>query len=237
MTTIDTHLPFDLHDLPNPDVYEELLRAAPTTGRCPVWITNWTIGRVGPLTGAERTARLLDVARADPARLLEQAWPGPCPPTCSCSEPLPAWPGLLPVPDRNATALEGDLPVVAAARWARERSWNSALAVVDASRPADVPAVVDWSGAANYDQDVAEISAVLRSWEERFGAVLVELDAATLILSVAAPPMTRQECETVAAEHFAFCPDQQDPQDGRIFTLRSYADLIRGARQWRFWWD
>ncbi|GAA4702884.1 hypothetical protein GCM10023215_47730 [Pseudonocardia yuanmonensis] len=237
MTTIDAHLPFDLHDLPNPDVYEALLRAAPTTGRCPVWITNWTVGRVGPLTAAERTARLLDVARADPARLLEQAWPGPCPSTCSCPEPLPAWPGVLPVPDRNATALEGDLPVVAAARWARERARDSALAVVDAARPADVPAVLDWRGACNYDQDVVEISAVLRSWEERFGAVLTLLDADTLILSVAAPPMTRRECESVAAEHFAFCPDQQDPQDGRWFTLRGYADLIRGARQWRFWWD
>jgi hypothetical protein len=78
---------------------------------------------------------------------------------------------------------------------------------------------------------------LLGSHEERFGEMLVLLDADTLLLSVAAPPMTRPECETVAAEHFAFCPDQQDPQDGRIFTLRTYADMIRGARQWRFWWD
>ena len=33
-----------------------------------------------------------------------------------------------------------------------------------------------WLGAANYDYDAAEMSAVLRSWEERFGAVPVCLD-------------------------------------------------------------
>jgi hypothetical protein len=46
------------------------------------------------------------------------------------------------------------------------------------------------------------------------------------------------EAEAVAAEHFAFCHDQVDPQDGRDpYTPRSYAREIRRARLWKFWWD
>lgn len=61
------------------------------------------------------------------------------------------------------------------------------------------------------------------------GALLVSMDR-SLHLSVVHPPTTVDECPNVAAEHFAFCPDQQDPHDGRIFTLRSYAQRMRGAR-------
>lgn len=43
--------------------------------------------------------------------------------------------------------------------------------------------------------------------------------------------------ERVATEHFAFCPDQHDPQNGTVYTPRTYAETIRGARLWKFWWD
>ena len=96
-----------------------------------------------------------------------------------------------------------------------------------------------WVGIGNYDhQDNVRISAVLRSWEERFGAVLAVMTESTLLLSVAYPPTTFREAEQVATEHFAFCPDQHDPQDGvTVHTPRSYGREIRKARWWRFWWD
>ena len=53
----------------------------------------------------------------------------------------------------------------------------------------------------------AEISAVLRDREQRFGARVVAAGFSTLLLSVAAPPTTREKALAVAAEHFAFCPD------------------------------
>ncbi|MER7894550.1 DUF4253 domain-containing protein [Micromonospora sp. NPDC094482] len=111
------------------------------------------------------------------------------------------------------------------------------LGLVASERGADSLAVAGWWGAANYTNDTAEISAVLRDWEDRFGVRVVGLSGyATLFLSVAAPPQEFDEALRVAAEHFAFCPDNiwQGP---RPCTLAAYAERLIGANSWGFWWD
>lgn len=114
----------------------------------------------------------------------------------------------------------------------------STLAVVDAARPADIPIALGWAGMCNYrDRHLVGLCAVLRSWEERFGAVLVAMTFSTLVLAVAHPPRSQADAERLAAEHFAFCPDQHDPQNGIVYTPRTYGRTIRGADAWRFWWD
>jgi hypothetical protein len=75
---------------------------------------------------------------------------------------------------------------------------------------------------------------VLRSWESRFGARLIELGSGTLLLSVAAPPASAAHAESVAAEHFAFCPDNVVQGPG---TISAYAKRIRKKNLWSFWWD
>jgi hypothetical protein len=249
MTTIHDLPPYDVRDDPGPEAYQALLREAAITGRCPVWISPRTAGSTDPLgtrsgraqlsptdrPGLDRLRRrrLLEVAQVDAAALLAGRWRGPCAPTC-CPAPLPEWPGLTPRPSRDRTE-----PAVAeAGRWARESHISLDLAIVDAARPADVPAAVGWLGGGNHGQEATDMSAVLRTWEERFGAMLVLMTESTLWLAVAEPPTTRVESEQVAAEHFAFCPDQQDPQDGYTwYGLESYGAKIRGDRMWRFWWD
>lgn len=62
-------------------------------------------------------------------------------------------------------------------------------------------------GRRSYDNDTAECSAVVRDWEHRFGARVVAVGFSTLHLSVASPPVEEHEALLVAAEHFAFCPD------------------------------
>jgi Domain of unknown function (DUF4253) len=78
---------------------------------------------------------------------------------------------------------------------------------------------------------------VVRSWEDRFGVRVVRVGSDTLHLSVAAPPTTVEHALRVAAEHWAFCPDNvfQGPADAN--TLTSYAEQIRGKNSWSFWWD
>ena len=108
------------------------------------------------------------------------------------------------------------------------------LGIVPARRPADVPAAAGWTGMCNSWDEVAEVSAVLRSWEDRFGAVLVRMHLSVLELAVTAPPWSRTDCERVAAEHFAFTCDDDSPTPK---TLRQYAQNLSGARRWWFWWD
>ncbi|WP_420076777.1 DUF4253 domain-containing protein [Streptomyces sp. JL3001] len=110
------------------------------------------------------------------------------------------------------------------------------LALVPARRSADIPAAIGWSGPVNHEGDTARLCAVLRSWEDRFGIRVVALGFDHLLVSVAFPPTTLAEAEAVAAEHFAFCPDNilQSGDTG----IRAYAEnRLLGRPAWHFWWD
>ena len=59
---------------------------------------------------------------------------------------------------------------------------------------------------------------------------------ADLYVSVTAPPASVDEALPVAAEHFAFCPDNIW-QGRQPYTLTAYASRLVGANSWEFWWD
>lgn len=107
------------------------------------------------------------------------------------------------------------------------------LLLVPCTRPADAPALLGWLGATNLTT-AARISAVLRSWEDRFGAELAGLGFDTLSLLVARPAGSVPEAQRVAAEHVAFCPDSLWQGAGSIEAMA--ADLV-GQQWWSFWWD
>ncbi|HEY9368297.1 DUF4253 domain-containing protein [Streptomyces sp.] len=109
------------------------------------------------------------------------------------------------------------------------------LALVPARRSADIPAALGWAGPLNHENDTARLCAVLRSWEDRFGIRVIGLGFDTLVVSVAAPPATLAQAQGLAAEHFAFCPDnvlQNGPG-----TMEAYAKELINEHVWRFWWD
>ncbi|MEU9144269.1 DUF4253 domain-containing protein [Streptomyces sp. NPDC048349] len=139
----------------------------------------------------------------------------------------------------SATAHGGD-PEAAAGALADELIGTGflaapRLALVRADRGADVPTAMGWLGPTNHENDTALLSAVLRSWEDRFGARVVALGFDELHLSVAAPPRTLAQALPVAAEHFAFCPDNVWQGSG---TVRAYAEeAVASATHWAFWWD
>ncbi|MEU1661278.1 DUF4253 domain-containing protein [Streptomyces griseofuscus] len=148
----------------------------------------------------------------------------------------PQWPGLAPPKKLSAD------PGTRAAHTADELTADQGqsvfpaphLALVPARRSADIPAAIGWSGPLNHENDVARLCAVLRSWEDRFGIRVVALGFDALLLSVAAPPTDLAEAEAVAAEHFAFCPDNITQGAD---TLRAYAKELVGETTWFFWWD
>lgn len=149
------------------------------------------------------------------------------------------WPGLAPAP---APAPDGGTdPDTRAAEVAARlvdggALRNSRAALVHARRSADIPASIGWCGPLNHENDVAALCSVLRSWEDRFGIRVVALTFDQLTLSVAAPPRTQEEAEAVAAEHFAFCPD--NIEQGHHSTLSAYArHEVLDQHAWNFWWD
>ncbi|MEU7054964.1 DUF4253 domain-containing protein [Streptomyces sp. NPDC046197] len=145
------------------------------------------------------------------------------------------WPGLAqrqsPTIDPDVRAAEVADLLAEGPPWFKEPH----LALVPARRSADIPAAIGWTGPLNHENDVARLCAVLRSWEDRFGIRVVALGFDILVVSVAAPPTTLSAAEAVAAEHFAFCPD--NITQGGHESLRAYAQELVGERMWSFWWD
>jgi hypothetical protein len=104
-------------------------------------------------------------------------------------------------------------------------------------------ALIGWHGAIN-SRSPEQVSAVLRSWEDRFGVVLAGLRFATLTLLVPHPPRNVSEALPVAAELAALCPDVLS-QDGPVAafgylsggTLTGLAGVLVDRPVWTLWWD
>ena len=107
----------------------------------------------------------------------------------------------------------------AAARVAR---WTNVLVEV----PRTLPAFA-WPrlGAAQV--------GVVPSGSKYFGIRIVAMTYDQLVVSVAAPPRTRAEAEAVAAEHYAFCPDNIDQSPP--YDLDAYAEkAVLNQEVWSF---
>jgi hypothetical protein len=96
----------------------------------------------------------------------------------------------------------------------------SRVLLVPCNRPADVVAAL---GGLAAEVDPSECSAVLRSWEERFGTVPVEVAPSRIWLGVTRPPDTKDAALRLAAEHAAFCPPELLGED---LTLSDLADAF-----------
>jgi Domain of unknown function (DUF4253) len=109
------------------------------------------------------------------------------------------------------------------------------IGLVAASRPADVLAAIGWGGVANRGHDfLLTVVTVLRSWEDRFGARLLDVGFADVRLLVERPPRTLAAAERIAAEHYVFC----DECSGEgLKDIPSIAASLVLAPVWAFWWD
>jgi hypothetical protein len=213
--------------------YREFVADHGRSGRWPVVIPHdprfhdkgedWPADRGGLVPVPER------IAGVDVEQVLRRWWTPPC---CdgNCLKPFTGgFPGLARAVGRRADSLAeaGNTGSILAMRY------RSRLGLVHTERPADIPALIGWTGTVGTTDDVAAVSAVLRSWEERFGAVVIGIGYDTLELSVAAPPKSARRALAVAAEHRAFCPRSFTDQPG---TMREFAAGLQGKRLWKFTW-
>ena len=136
------------------------------------------------------------------------------------------FPGLAPASGESLTeqAIAQTLAALPPAR----------IGLAAASRPADVLPLIGWDGAANHWESAVIISAVLRSWEERFGARLLRVGFAEVELLVQRPPRTLEAAQRLAAEQFAFC-DECAGQG--LHDVSSITEYLLSAPTWTFWWD
>jgi hypothetical protein len=111
------------------------------------------------------------------------------------------------------------------------------IGLVPASRPADVLPMLGWSGAANGMDNALPIAAVLRSWEERFGARLLEVGFAEIRLLVERPPGSYDAAQRLAAEQFAFCDECSLGGQVGLNEVGLITNSLMNTPMWGFWWD
>lgn len=102
------------------------------------------------------------------------------------------------------------------------------IGLVPADRPADVLPLIGWQGAVNGFATPLPIAAVLRSWEDRFGARLLEVGFDVIRLLADRPPRTVEHAQRVAAEHLVVS-DQC-----AVFDITA---RLMETPMWEFWWD
>jgi Domain of unknown function (DUF4253) len=147
------------------------------------------------------------------------------------------WPGLaapepapLPLAERRH-ALDVLLPRIRAANGVTP---EGRICLVAAGRPADVLPVLGWSGLVNHGGlPLLWLTAVLRSWEDRFGARLIDVGYDTLRLLVDRPPRTLAAAQRLAAEQVVLADDCLDGAG----DIPSLAPRLVNAPIWTFWWD
>jgi hypothetical protein len=146
------------------------------------------------------------------------------------------WPGLAPpertplTPAERQQALDVVLPRI---RQAHMATPQARIGLVAADRPADVLLVIGWDGLVNCGESLEELTAVLRSWEDRFGARLIDVGYADLRLFVERPPRTLEAAQRIAAEQVVLGGECQEVAS---YIPHIAARLVHGPI-WTFWWD
>jgi hypothetical protein len=140
-------------------------------------MSEWWGTGAGPLTKFDR--RILGVTK-------QKDWPGLAPPGKPWIDP-----------DVLADEIAEHMVAAEPAR----------IALVPTARSADLIGLTGWSATDYESYSPGALSAVLRTWHERFGAQVIGVGRGTLWVSVAAPPTTLEHAVHVAAEHFSYCPE------------------------------
>jgi Domain of unknown function (DUF4253) len=215
------------------------------TGLVPILLAFLVGGHQGrPWDAVELDSRcdLLAVDKLDAASVLAHQWAGSAP-TRKEFEREPdffadwfppfgmEFPGLAPGQDQQLTSAE----LAAALGW----FGPARIGLVPAARPADVLALVGFNGTVNGFGTPELLSAVLRSWEDRFGAVLIEVGFAHIRMLVRRPPRTRHDARAVAAELYVMCDEFWPPGKPAIavYDVQQIAEQTLDIPIWSMWWD
>lgn len=149
----------------------------------------------------------------------------------------PEWPGLAEPEHTPLTLAEREHAldvVLPGIRRANLATPDARIGLIRAGRPADVLAAIGWGGLANRGEEaLMPLIAMLRSWEDRFGARLIDVGFADVRLLVDRPPRTLEAAERLAAEQALLADDCIDGSR----DVPDIAPRLVNAPVWTFWWD
>ena len=105
------------------------------------------------------------------------------------------------------------------------------IGLVPAGRPADALPMLGWNEAF---VTALPYAAVLRSWEDRFGARLLRVGLAEFSVLAQRPPRTLESAQHLAAEQWAFCKEFGGTG---LHDVPGITASLMNSPVWTFWWD
>lgn len=97
----------------------------------------------------------------------------------------------------------------------------------------EVPAYIKFGG-WNACPDPEQHVALMKYWNEKYGANIISITGDTIECTVDNPPTTKEEAMALAREQFLYCEDIVTQGCGSISAL---AGTLLNAKYWYFWWD
>jgi hypothetical protein len=107
------------------------------------------------------------------------------------------------------------------------------IALVPTDATWEAPAYLKFGG-WNECLEPEEHVALMRRWNEQYGAEVVGITSAVVEMLVSRPPSTLERAMELAREQYVYCPDIVDQGTGTILAL---AETLLDAPVWYFWWD
>jgi len=107
------------------------------------------------------------------------------------------------------------------------------VGLVPANHSWEVPVMLSFGG-WNDCPEAKDQVAVLRYWNEIYGAELVGLSGDVMEMEAARTPSTKEEALKLAHEQYWFCYDIVEQGVG---TIENLAGGLGESRIWYFWWD
>jgi len=231
---------------PVPDagrMWQALTDIHPGTGLVPILLGFLDGGHEGrPWDNAEFGPQcdLAVVDRLDAATVIAEGWADSVPTLDDLEDP--EWAAMVaPYGVPFPGLARGQAQLLAGTDLTQALAWlgPARVGLVPATRPADVLALVGYDGTVNRYGTPELLSAALRSWEERFGAVLVEVGFAHIRLLARRPPRTLEDAQAVAAELWSFCDEfwPADKPGTAVSDVGSIARCILDIPIWSLWLD
>ena len=110
---------------------------------------------------------------------------------------------------------------------------DARIALVETPRGADAISYMGWTGNATYDTTEA-IATAVRSWEERYGARVVQAGPNSLTIAIDRPPANSDEAAALSEELVLLDPDLE--AGGAPIPVVELGDGLLGQHLWTLWW-
>jgi hypothetical protein len=187
----------------------------------------------------EYPADLAEVDRIDPAVVLRAGWPDRARLEEEDADAVASVAGMI---ASFSWQLPGLAPACeepmdpAALRDVLESLPPSRIGLAAAGRPADALPAMGWTP-GNRATGVLRVAAVLRSWEDRFGARLLAVGLDEFKLLAGRPPRDLAAAQHVAAEIFALGADEfsSPAADEALRDVQQIATCLLRSPVWGLW--